>query len=179
MKNSYFYNAPSRRETRFGWIYYAISFIALPYALRWFSSILAVPLTDAKLNFLYYCINFTAVLWIFRRFLGESFRAGVRRPFSVLWYAALGYLGAEALGEMLTYVLFSFLPGYSNLNDASIATMMRAEPLLAVAVVLLVPVESFLFSSFLEPQAAITPMHSASASARARIFIIFFMFVSY
>ena len=140
MKNSYFYNAPSRRETRFGWIYYAISFIALPYALRWFSSILAVPLTDAKLNFLYYCINFTAVLWIFRRFLGESFRAGVRRPFSVLWYAALGYLGAEALGEMLTYVLFSFLPGYSNLNDASIAKMMRAEPLLAAAVVLLVPV---------------------------------------
>ena len=140
MKNSYFYNAPSRRETRFGWIYYAISFIALPYGLSWFSSLLAAPLTEAKLNFLYYCINFAAVFWIFRRFLGDSFRFAVRRPFAVLWYAALGYLGAEALGEMLTYVLFSFLPGYSNLNDASIATMMRAEPLLAVAVVLLVPV---------------------------------------
>ena len=140
MKNSYFYNAPSRRETRFGWIYYAISFIALPYGLSWFSSLLAAPLTEAKLNFLYYCINFAAVFWIFRRFLGDSFRFAVRRPFTVLWYAVLGYLGAEALGELIFYGLVMLMPGYANINDLTVTAMMRAEPLLAVAVVLLVPV---------------------------------------
>ena len=140
MKNAYFYHAPSRRETRFGWIYYAISFLALPYGLRWFSSILAVPLTNAKLNFLYYCINFVAVLWIFRRFLADSFRVSLRRLFPTLWYAVLGYLGAEALSELLTYGLILFLPDYANVNDLSVTLMMRAEPLFAIAVVLLVPV---------------------------------------
>ena len=140
MKNSYFYNAPSRRETQFGWIYYAISFIALPYVLNWIGSVLAVPLTDAKLNFLYYCINFVAVFWIFHRFLGDSLRFGARRLFSVLWYAALGYLGAEALDELLFYGLVMFMPGYANINDLTMTLMMRSEPLLAIAVVLLVPV---------------------------------------
>ena len=139
MKNTNFYSAPSRRETQFGWIYYAISYLALPFGLKWFSSILAVPLTEAKINFLFYCINFVAVLWIFRRFLTDSFRFGIRHPFTVLWYAALGYLGTEALGKLLTFLLMLFLPGFSNLNDQTVTVMMRAEPLLAVAVVLLVP----------------------------------------
>ena len=140
MKNSYFCNAPSRKETRNGWIYYAFSFLALPYGLNWFSSILAVPLTNAKINFLLYCINFVAVICIFRRFLADSFRHAFRRPFSVLWYAALGYLGAQALGELLSYLLTLVLPGFTNANDVSITAMMRSEPLLALAVVVLVPV---------------------------------------
>ena len=140
MKHTSFSNAPSRLETQSGWIYYAISFLALPYGLRWFSSILAIPLTDAKLNFLYYCINFVAAVWIFRRFLASSLRTSLRRLFSTLWYAALGYLGTEALGEMLGYILIRFLPDFSNMNDLSVTQMLRAEPLLAMAVVLLVPV---------------------------------------
>lgn len=140
MKNSYFYNAPNREETRNGWIYFAVSYLALPYALKWFSSILAVPLTEAKLNFLFYCINFVAVMWIFRRFLADSFRCAFRRPFSVLWYAALGYLGAQALGELLAYLLMFVLPGFTNANNETVTMMVRAEPLLALAVVLLVPV---------------------------------------
>lgn len=140
MKNSYFYNAPNRKETRNGWIYFAVSYLALLHVLKWFSSILAVPLTEAKLNFLFYCINFVAVMWIFRRFLADSFRCAFRRPFSVLWYAALGYLGAQALGELLAYLLMLILPGFTNANNVTVTMMVRAEPLLALAVVLLVPV---------------------------------------
>jgi membrane protease YdiL (CAAX protease family) len=140
MKNAHFYNAPSRRETRNGWIYYVISYLALPFGLNWFSAQLAVPLSEAKLNFVYYCINFVAVALIFRRFLADSFRGALRKPFQTLWYAVLGYLGAEALSEVLTYLLLLLLPAYANVNDASITAMLRAEPLLAIAVVFLVPV---------------------------------------
>ena len=97
-------------------------------------------MTEAKLNFLYYCINFVAVLWIFHRFLASSLGASLRRLFSTLWYSALGYLGAEALGEMVGYLLLQFLPDFSNMNDLSVTLMIQSEPLLAIAVVLLVPV---------------------------------------
>lgn len=140
MKHAQFYNAPSLRETRNGWIYYVISLVFLPFCLQWFSGILAVPLTEAKLNFLYYCINFLAAVWIFRHFLGDSVKGSFRRFFSTIWYAALGYLGAEMLGNLLLRLLILILPGYVNFNDQSVTAMVHAEPLLALAVVLLVPV---------------------------------------
>ena len=140
MKHSHFNHALSHRETRNGWIYYILSFLALPYGLQWFSGILTVPLTEGKLNFLYYCINFLAVVWIFRNFLSDSLKSAVRRLFSTLWYAVLGYLGAEALGDLLAYLLFFILPDYANINDLAVATMVRTESLAALAVVLLVPV---------------------------------------
>ena len=139
MKHAHFYNAPSLRETQSGWIYYLISFIFLPFGLQWFSGLLAVPLTEAKLNFVYYCINFIAAVWIFRHFLGDSVKGAVRRLFSTVWYGTLGYLGAEMLGSLLTRLLILILPGYVNFNDLSVTLMVRAEPLLALAVVLLVP----------------------------------------
>ena len=140
MKNAHFYNAPSHRETRSGWIYFVLSYLALPFGLKWFSAQLAVPLSEAKLNFVYYCINFLAVAVIFRRFLADSFRGALRKLFQTLWYAALGYLAAEALSELLSYLLLLILPSYANINDMSVTAMIRAEPLLAIAVVLMVPV---------------------------------------
>lgn len=140
MKHSTFYNAPNGQETQNGWIYLILSQLGLPYALRWFSGILAVPLTPAKINFLFYCINFLAVVWIFRRFLADSMKSAVRCIFPVLWYAALGYLGSQALSELLEIVFAMIVPKFSNFNDASVTGMIRSEPLLALAVVLLVPV---------------------------------------
>ena len=43
------------------------------------------------------------------------------------------------LGSILIRLLVLILPGYANLNDLSVTLMVRAEPLLALAVVLLVP----------------------------------------
>ena len=140
MKHSCFSNAPGRRETQSGWIFYLLSFTVLFYGLEWFNGLLAIPLTEAKLNFLYYCINFVGAVWIFRNFLGDSLRAAVRRLFPTLWYAALGYLGMQALGNLLTYLLIFIAPDFSNLNDLSLTLMARSEPLLALALVLLVPV---------------------------------------
>ena len=150
MRPSHFTNAPTLAETQRGWIYYIFSFAALPAALRWFCGLLAAPLSEGRLNFLYYCINFLAAGWIFRRFLAGSMKSALRHPLTTLWYAALGYLGADALGKVLLYLLVLIAPGYTNANDLSVTGMIQTEPLLAAAVVLLVPVaEECLFRGLL------------------------------
>ena len=150
MRPSHFSNSPSLAETQKGWIYYIFSFAALPAVLRWFCGLLAIPLSDGRLNFLYYLINFLAVVCIFRHFLAGSMKSALRHPFSTLWYAALGYLGADALRKLLLYLLLQIVPDYINVNDMSVTGMIRSEPLLAAAVVLMVPAaEECLFRGLL------------------------------
>ena len=118
-----------------------ISYLLLPTALQYGNALLPTSLSDSKLNFIYYCINFIVVFWIFRQFLKDSFREALRRPFAVLWYAALGYLGCQALSEILMTLVYMILPIFSNVNDQSIGSMLQSDfRLMAIGTVFLVPV---------------------------------------
>ncbi len=139
-KQSNFSNAPTHRETRNGWIFLAFSMLAMPLALGMVNTLLDSPLPEAMLNFVYYCINFAGTVLIFRNYLSDALRVGSRRLFPVVWYALLGYLGSNALGSILLRLTVILLPQYVNVNDLSLILMIREEPLLAIAVVLLVPV---------------------------------------
>ncbi|MBQ7801497.1 MAG: CPBP family intramembrane metalloprotease [Oscillospiraceae bacterium] len=128
-------------ETRKGFLYLVISLVVLPLALQEGNALLVSPLSAARLNFVYYCVNFAAVVWIFRRFLVDSFRAALRSPFPTAWYGALGYLGSEALGELLMLLILTILPGFSNVNDQNVAGMLREDlRLIAIGTILLVPI---------------------------------------
>ena len=136
----------SRKESRNGLIYMVISLALLPSLLQQGNAMLSAPLSTARLNFVYYCVNFLAVVWIFRFFLKDSFRSALRSPFSTIWYAALGYLGSEALCELLTMVIFMIFPGFSNVNDQTVAGMLGQEKtLITIGTVILVPVTEELF----------------------------------
>ena len=140
-KQAFYSDAPNQRETRWGLVYLAVSLVVLPALLQAGNRLLAAPLSDARLNFIYYCINFAAVVWIFRRFLGSQLRAALRIPFPTLWYAALGYLGSRALGEILTYLIFRVFPSFVNVNDRSIAQLLNQDfRLMAAATIVLVPI---------------------------------------
>lgn len=140
-KQAFYSDAPNQRETRWGLVYLAVSLVVLPALLQAGNRLLAAPLSDARLNFIYYCINFAAVVWIFRRFLGSQLRAALRIPFPTLWYAALGYLGSRALGEILAYLIFRVFPSFVNVNDRSIAQLLNQDfRLMAAATIVLVPI---------------------------------------
>lgn len=142
---------PSRRECILGGIYLLIDLFVLPPLLNLGNAFLGSPFSTGKLNFLYFLLNFAAVLPIFRRYLLQSVRDSVRMVFPVVWYALLGYLGYQFLGEILLRLLLSLYPRFANLNDLSIAAAVREDfAAMAIGTILLVPVtEETLFRGML------------------------------
>ena len=150
-KYSHFSVGLTQQEIKWGAICFVITLFLLPMLLQHGNALLAKPLSASRLNFVYYCINFAAVVWIFRSFLWNSLKAGLRNPFSVIWYGLLGYLGSEALGELLLIATYLVFPSFVNMNNQSIAAMVGQElHLMALATVILVPVaEETLFRGLL------------------------------
>ncbi len=131
----------SRAEVISGICYILISQLALPYLIGIGSQLLKLPLSSAQLNFLYFAINFAVVLWLFRRFLGQSLRYALRIPIQVLWYAALGYLGSDLLTTLISSLCYRMDPSFYNLNNQAVAdTVNQAYVLSIIGTVLLVPV---------------------------------------
>lgn len=135
-----FSTKPNRNETLSGGIYLAFMLIFLPMLLRLLNSLTGNTLSAGKVNFLYYFINFAAILPIFRRFLIQSVKDAMRIPFPTIWLALLGYMGNMALSELLT-ILLVLLPNFANINDLNVTLMLQEEfSLVAFGIVVLVPV---------------------------------------
>ena len=146
MKHSTLTISLTRQETWNGLIYMIVSLAFLPWLLQKGNGFLANPLSAGKLNFIYYCINFLVMLGICRHFLRSSFTYSLRNLFGVIWYAILGYLGSQALGEILAYVTRLVYPNFSNINDQNISAMLREDSrLIILGTVVLVPLVEELF----------------------------------
>ena len=146
MKNSSLPIALTHQETRNGFIYMAISLIVLPWLLSEGNAYLAHPLSQGKINFIYYFLNFGFMVWICGHFLGANLKFALKSPFPVIWYGILGYLGAEALGEILGILTLLVYPSFSNVNDSTIISMLREDSQLIIwSTVFLVPLVEELF----------------------------------
>ena len=125
----------TKKELTCGYAYLVVSILLLPNILG------LLPLGEGQLNFVYYCVNFLAALVIFRRFLGKSLKVALDRPFATLYFAALAYLGYEALGRIFAAVVLTNFPEFYNVNDQSMVSMMQSDLyLMAFGIAILVPV---------------------------------------
>ncbi len=132
--------APTHEETLWGIIWLAVSMIMLPTVLALGNLLLGAPLSDGLLNFVYYCLNFCVTILLFRRFLRHNLDIALKRPLAVIWYSLLGYLGYQALTELVTYGILMICPSFSNVNDANIYSMLAEDLIpLAIGTVFLVP----------------------------------------
>ena len=135
-----FSTKPSRREALLGGIYLAVNILVLPRLFPLVHNLLGAPLGAAQLNFIFFCVNFLAVIVIFRKFLAASTRDALKVPFPTIWYAILGFFGNRILGEFVTIFCISVYPDFANVNDGSIAVMVQQDFLMmALGTVLLVP----------------------------------------
>ena len=131
----------AKNETVYGICWLVISQLLLPAALSAGNALLAAPLSLAGLNFLYYCINFAAVVWIFRRFLAQSWKLALKIPFPVIWYAILGYLGSDLLTDLVSLLIYRLDPSFFNINNQAVLTMLDQDhTLMVIGTVILVPV---------------------------------------
>lgn len=132
--------APDANEKKYGLIYLLLSLTVISLPIFAISGLLEEPLSDGQINFIYYAVNFTAVVWIFRRFLKENLQTALQRLFPTLYYAVLGYMGSQLLTQVLTNVFYMVFPDFLNVNDQSIYTMLLEDPaLIVIGTVLLVP----------------------------------------
>lgn len=128
-------------ETVFGFIYFLLQLLIIPGIVLAVNMMLPEPLSEAGVNFLFFAINFVAVLVIFRKYLLANLTVVRAYPWHVLRFAAMGfliYMGGNAVFSLLTTLL---VPEFANINDAAIMEMAQDSfGLMTVGTVLLVPV---------------------------------------
>ena len=127
----------TRTEQRSGFIVLAVCMFLLPSLL----AVLIPDLSDARLNFTAYFISAAAALYVLRGFLLRNLAAAMAQPFRCLYIGCVGYLAHLALTELATLVIYMIAPGFWNLNDANITTLLGAEfGLMALVAVVLAPI---------------------------------------
>ena len=139
-KSKLLYISMSRSEKIWGWLYMAFSLLALPSVLQILNTKLAAPMGASQLNFAFYCVNFFAILCIFRRFLRDSLVAMWRDLWNFVQAVVLGYVAYWAASKAMDFVMGYLLPDFHNVNDSAITEMAQGNyTLMAIGVVLLVP----------------------------------------
>ena len=140
-KSKLLYISMSRNEKIWGWLYLAFQLIFLPTLLRWFNAQLSSPMSSATLNFVYYAVNFLAILCIFHRFLKNSLTAAWRDLWNFIQAVVLGFVAYWACNKLFDLVMSYIQPGFNNVNDSAITSMAQTNyVLMAIGVTLLVPV---------------------------------------
>lgn len=137
---------PSGQETVAGIGYLAFQMLVLPSVIYWINGQLSAPLGDPELNFLYYLVNFMAVLLIFHDFLARSLKQLFSHPIDALQAAILGFVAYYVCFHAIDWLVSLLIPGYTNYNDESIAALSRGNYFLTfIGTVILVPLaeESF------------------------------------
>ena len=132
---------PSGQETMAGFCYLAFQLLLLPSALYWVNDQMATPVAEAELNFLYYMINFLAVLLIFHDFLARSLSQLFHHPIDALQALILGFVAYYVCFYIIDWLVSLLVPGYTNYNDESIAALSRGNYFLTfIGTVVLVPI---------------------------------------
>ena len=141
MKRTYSISGcPSSQETMAGFCYLAFQMLFLPGLLSWLNSQFRTALNSAELNFLFYLINFIAVLVIFHDFLSKALTQVFQHPILFIEGVILGTVAYYALFWLTDKAVSLLVPGFSNYNDASVLEMVYSNRLLMlVGLLVLVP----------------------------------------
>ena len=108
--------------------------------LPFVNSHLQRPLAESELNFLFYLINFIAVLLIFHDFLSRNLHQLGQHPILFLEAAILGFVAYYAMNWVTAKVIGLLVPSFSNYNDQSVVDLLRGNYFLTlVGTVILVP----------------------------------------
>lgn len=136
-----FFQKPTSNETVFGFIYFVLQLFIIPGIVMAVIMMLPGYVSITIVNFLYFCVNFLAVLLIFRKFLLTNFKSLLADPWHALRYAAIGLLIYAAGSTLFDLVVTALVPDFTNVNDAAILEMVKKHyTLMSIGTVFLAPV---------------------------------------
>ena len=139
-RNRNFSTCLSSRETIAAALYLLVQFLALPSFLNWCNRQFSAPLSETELNFVFYLINFMAMLLIFHDFLGRSGRLVTQHPLNFCEAIILGFVAYYACSWLVNWLVGILVPGFTNYNDEAISAMRSSNYfLMFIGTVILVP----------------------------------------
>ena len=123
----------------------ALEFLVLPTLLTLGNAMLPTPLSEARLNLLFFLMNYLIVGLILRKFIGKDLMGA--KPALLLSSAAVGMMQYWVMNLFVGSLILFINPEFSNVNDATVAGMIRQDMLFSVlgTVVLVPPCEELLF----------------------------------
>ena len=131
----------TRSEITGGWIYLVLQLLPIPLALDIFNQLQPTPMSDAKLNFIYFCINFICTTVIFRKYLIANIKIAFQNIKRTLRTAVCGYALYWGLAMAVSLFILAVYPEFVNVNDDSISNMLTDNrELMLIGTILLVPV---------------------------------------
>jgi len=131
----------TKKQRNLGWFWWAFQLLLLPLLLNEGNRFLATPLSEARLNFVFFCLNFAGITLILWGFLCTSCGHGLRHFFRTLQSAFFGLAVYYLVSAILNFIVARCFPDYVNLNDGSLLSLIAEEPtILSIAIVFLVPV---------------------------------------
>ena len=136
-----------KNESIWGFAYLIFQMLFLPGMIAIAMVFLPVSLNLAQANFLYYCINFVAVLFIFRIFLLENLDFAVAQPWLLIRAVLFGLARYMIFSSLMGILILELAPDFINANDATINGMVEENLFLMAlgTIVLVPPVEECLF----------------------------------
>lgn len=130
----------TQQEKAYGWLYFAIVFFLLPSVLQSINILLGKPLAVTHINLIYFAVNFVCTGYIFRGFLSKSFSIFRKKPMNIALWAGIMLSIYFFACWICAQIAFALRPDFANLNDQSIAAMMRENYwIMSIGTVLLVP----------------------------------------
>ena len=139
-KNRSISNSLSGSETVAAAVYLLIQFLALPSFLHWCNRQLGSSLSETELNFVFYLINFMAMLLIFHDFLGRNGRQVTQHPMLFCEAVILGFVAYYACTWLVNQCIGLLVPDFTNYNDEAIGAMKNSNYfLMFIGTVILVP----------------------------------------
>lgn len=136
-----FFKKLTPNETVFGFLYFLLQLLIIPSIFMVGNMMMAVPYSEALVNFVFFAVNFVAVLVIFRKFLAANFRSLLAYPWYTLRCAALGFLIYMGGNAIFSLVVTALVPDFANINDAAIMEMVQNHfGLMTIGTVFLVPI---------------------------------------
>ena len=115
----------TKSEIWLGWGWLLFQVLLLPNLLAMANAAVQNPLTSPWVNFIYFCINFLAVIVIFRRFLGRSMTHLGGNFFRCIKSAFLGFCVYYVTTMALNHLIAALYPTFSNINDDNVASLIR------------------------------------------------------
>lgn len=144
-------NSLTRNEILLGWLWLIFEVFCLPVVLVMLNNLLHRPLGTAWINFIYFSVNFVAVIMIFRQYLGKSVMSLGNHLLRTLRGAFLGFCVHYVSNLAMTELMEFLFPWFSNINDANVTSLLHLDfyPMLIGTVILAPFAEEVLFRGLL------------------------------
>ena len=139
------------KELYLGAAYLLFESVFFAPILQYLNLLLPTPLPQSVVNFLFFSINFGAVVLIFRKYLKGQLQLLADVMGKVLGVAAIGFFVYWTMNFLLVQILLTINPDHFSINDVTIQSLVAEDyALMLIGTVVFVPIaEETLFRGLL------------------------------